>query len=332
MHPSPSDPQKLARVAELHYEGISPKVIARTLSLDPRAVGQLTRQLDTHPLGLIAMHLAQRSARLQWQARVRRSLEQLTARGTRIPRVARLSRSKFLAQHYAPMKPVVLTGMMRDWAAPKRWTLPYLKAHFGEVPITVADQRTSTAFYDLNVHAISRPTTLGAFVDWILRVKTSNERYLVANNDGLGAPALAPLIRDIGYFGGMMDRRRIKGFVYLWFGPGGTVTPLHHDTTNILFCQVRGRKTFKLVSPLYGELLRDVVSYYSPMDLEAPDPKRYPFAKRMQVLEADLGPGDALFIPAGYWHHVRSQSVSLSVSMTNFVFPNAWPDAPITSG
>jgi ribosomal protein L16 Arg81 hydroxylase len=35
-----------------------------------------------------------------------------------------------------------------------------------------------------------------------------------------------------------------------------------------------------------------------------------------------LEPGEAIFIPVGWWHHVKSLEVSISVSFTNFVFPN----------
>ena len=39
-----------------------------------------------------------------------------------------------------------------------------------------------------------------------------------------------------------------------------------------------------------------------------------------------LHAGDALFIPVGWWHAVRSESVSISVAMTHFMRPNtfAW--------
>ena len=39
-----------------------------------------------------------------------------------------------------------------------------------------------------------------------------------------------------------LDPARREGSTALWFGPGGTVTPLHHDTSNILFGNVYGAK------------------------------------------------------------------------------------------
>jgi hypothetical protein len=41
-----------------------------------------------------------------------------------------------------------------------------------------------------------------------------------------------------------------SGTAFLWFGPGGTYTPLHHDVMNVLFVQIAGRKEFTLISPL----------------------------------------------------------------------------------
>jgi ribosomal protein L16 Arg81 hydroxylase len=38
--------------------------------------------------------------------------------------------------------------------------------------------------------------------------------------------------------------------------------------------------------------------------------------------EVVLSPGEGLFIPVGWWHHVRALEPSLSVSFTSFGAPN----------
>ena len=49
--------------------------------------------------------------------------------------------------------------------------------------------------------------------------------------------------------------------------------------------------------------------------LEGPvDMDRFPLLAEATFTEAVLGPGDALFIPAGWWHYVRSLSTSFSVN------------------
>lgn len=262
--------------------------------------------------------LVTRIARLEWQGRVRLQSGRLDPSRQRVPRVKRLSHRAFIERAYAPNRPIVVTDMMRDWKAVTRWTWPFLRRSVGTAEVQVMESRETTQQYDLNVARISEATTLGEFIGWIERVKHSNARYLVARNNGLTAPGLRSLVRDIGFFSGILNRRLLDGFVYLWVGPGGTVTPLHHDTANNLFCQVRGRKRFILIDPANAELLRDVISYYSLIDAERFDLQRSPWLAEVDRMIVTVGPGEALFIPSGWWHHVRSLSPSISVSMTNF--------------
>lgn len=281
------------------------------------AVKAFLRTLETSPHAEEFGDLVTRIARLEWQGRIRLQAGQLDASRRRVPRVPRLTPRQFLERAYAPNRPIVLTSMMKDWKALHRWTWAFLAKTVGDAPVEVMEHRETNDFYDLNVNRLSEPTTLREFISWIRRVKTSNARYMVARNNGLDAGALKPLRGDLGFFDGILDRR-LEGLSYLWAGPGGTVTPLHHDTANNLFCQVRGRKRFILIDPANAELLRDVLSYYSFIDAENFDLERFPYLAQVERLTVTVGPGEALFLPAGWWHHVRALSPSLSVSMTNF--------------
>jgi ribosomal protein L16 Arg81 hydroxylase len=40
------------------------------------------------------------------------------------------------------------------------------------------------------------------------------------------------------------------------------------------------------------------------------------------VLEAEIGPGDLLFLPVGWWHFVGSQSASMTFTLNNFLLNN----------
>lgn len=285
----------------------------------PRAeVKRFLQVLESSPLSEELGELVTRIARLEWLGRVRLLSAQLDPARRRIARVARLSPQGFIERALAPHRPIVLTQMMSDWKALRRWTWRFLREAVGDAEVQVMEHRETAARYDLNVTHLSKPTTLREFIGWIERERHSNARYMVARNNGLASPGLKRLARDVGFFGGILDRRRIDGFVSLWVGPGGTVTPLHQDTANNLFCQVRGKKRFILVDPANAELLRDCLSYYSDLDAERFDLDRFPYLAHVQRLEVTVGPGQALFIPAGWWHHVRSLSPSLSVSMTNF--------------
>ena len=314
-------PEVRAWIAECHFRGVPDAVLMAELGEQhpARAVTAFLDEVRSHPATPAAQKLAELTSRLEWQASTRRALEALVP--PHVVRVHRPSTETFLREYYARNTPVLMTGLMDGWPALTRWTPAYLRAHFGDVKVQIADNRDIHALYDLNIRKLSRDVTLREYVDWVEDVKISNQRYMVANNNNLGRSDLRPLLDDIR-FPELLNPDKIDGFVYLWYGPQGTITPLHHDTTNILFCQVVGRKRIKLISPLNTELLRDTVSYYSLVDAEAPDLQRFPYMKDTRILEVEVGPGDTLLIPAGWWHHVRSLDISISVSLTNFVFPN----------
>jgi ribosomal protein L16 Arg81 hydroxylase len=163
-----------------------------------------------------------------------------------------------------------------------------------------------------------------SFADYVSAIteRAGNDSYLVANNHLLETDVAAPLWNDFTADDRYLDPSAGKGSTFLWFGPGGTVTPLHHDTSNILFTQVFGEKRFTLISPLETHCVYNDVSVYSLVDPLAPDLDRYPRFAATRRFTFTVGPGDAVFIPVGWWHHVESLSMSASVTFTSFAFPN----------
>ena len=109
---------------------------------------------------------------------------------------------------------------------------------------------------------------------------------------------------------------------FFWFGPGGTVTPLHHDLTNNFMAQVMGRKRVRLIAPWELPRLYNDRHCYSQIDLSTPDLDCHPLFDGVAVMDVVIGPRDLLFLPVGWWHHVESLSVSITVTFTNFVFDN----------
>ncbi len=102
----------------------------------------------------------------------------------------------------------------------------------------------------------------------------------------------------------------------IWLGNRIT-TPAHIDGSDNIACVVSGKRRFTLFPPeqycnLYlGPLdLTPTGSPISLVDFDQPDWERFPqFAQALEsALVADLEPGDAIYIPTLWWHHVRSLS------------------------
>ena len=239
-------------------------------------------------------------------------------RPTEVPRVAGLRADEFFDRYYAVCAPVVLTDLARRWPAVGKWSPAWLKARFGDVEVSAVIGREGDPDYDRHTHALTRPIALGDFVDRVLAAGESNDLYLVANNRNIERDALQPLWDDVTWDPDLLDPARRAGAAALWFGPAGTVTPLHHDTANIVLCQVYGEKRVRLAAPWEPSLQDTLRGVYSTADPERPDAS----TRDALFREAVIGPGDALFIPAGWWHHVRALSVSISVGLTNFARDN----------
>jgi hypothetical protein len=105
----------------------------------------------------------------------------------------------------------------------------------------------------------------------------------------------------------------------------GDFTPLNQAITNSLRVQVTGTSQIALVAPtetprLYNrhDALSDIPDLMSPdLDLET-----YPLARGLNVQTLILEPGDALFIPVGWWHQVRALKTGISMICTQFIWPN----------
>ncbi|ATY63927.1 jumonji domain containing 5 [Cordyceps militaris] len=128
----------------------------------------------------------------------------------------------------------------------------------------------------------------------------------------------------------------------VWFGSAGTTTPLHTDSYTNLLCQVVGTKYVRLYPPQADKYMRPFknnpegadMSNTSTIDLGAvygwdkcttddmsSDGEAAELIEQIknelstvEYFDCILEPGDTLLIPIGWWHHVRSLSVSFSVS------------------
>lgn len=166
-----------------------------------------------------------------------------------------------------------------------------------------------------------------AFDQFISTIETTpgNDLYLTAYNSANNAAALAPLTADLGTIPAILNHEEGEPAGMLWIGPEGTFTPLHHDLTNNLLVQLVGRKRIILASPAETPKLYNHIHVFSEVgDITNPsiDFNAFPKLKEVRTLEIVLDAGEALFLPIGWWHQVEALDFSVSMTYTNFRWPN----------
>ena len=302
-----------ALVSELVRSNVSRPLAARAVA-----------ELAGHPLLTGAREIARDARRLSLVQRLLTLQASLAANPSAIERRSLPAADEFFDRYLATSTPVVFTDLVTRWQAFESWSPAAFKQRFGNALLSMTDGRESDPLYDARTEVHTRPITMADFVDRVLASGASNDFYMVAKNRNIRQPELAPLFDEIWLPEGWFEAHALSGSSALWFGPAGTVTPLHYDSSSILFCQVFGRKQLIMASPLEVGLLEGAHHMYSAVD---PERANHPGRGQVTFKRIVLEPGEALFIPAGWWHHVRALDVSISLAVNHFARPNnydAW--------
>ncbi len=266
-----------------------------------------------------ARRLANRVAKRDWVLGIQAQLNKLG--DDTIPRRDKLSGADFLQQHYRSNRPVIITGMLEHYPARTKWTLDYFAERFGERMVEVQFGRDADPQYEMNSVAHKRKLKFGDYVELVRSSGSSNDFYMTANNDSLNHTALKELWDDVGALPAYLeDDPARRGF--FWFGPAGTITPLHHDLTNNFMAQIIGRKRVRLVAPSEQARIYNHRHCFTDVDARNVDLARFPAMAGVTIHDVTLAPGEILFLPVGWWHHVEALDISVTLASTNFLWPN----------
>lgn len=207
--------------------------------------------------------------------------------------------------------PFVLRGAARAWPALHAWTRERLLDRHGDARVRPAFGLPSHGVpYVVPEAAVRREVSLREF--WA-ELDARGGCYL----DQLPLDAL-PGLRDDLRLGELLDGAPCDE-LNLWVGRG-TRSGLHVDSADNFVVMIHGEKTCALAPLAEAPRLdpfEDAVTK-SRVDLEAPDLARAPALAAVDFQAVTLAAGDALFIPRGWWHYLRSPGEGHQVSV------NAW--------
>jgi hypothetical protein len=292
--------------------------------IDPSEAEAAILAMDGDPAYLAALKMRQLRDKLASVMANLQRLWELDPLYDHVEKRSRVSRDEFIERYVRGCRPVVLTDVTFDWPAMQRWSPQDLKQRFGHLEVEIQAERSANARYEVDKLRHKRSVCLADFVDRVLQAGVSNDEYLTANNELLRRPEFAPLLDDIGSLPAVCDRSRLAERSSFWFGPAGTVTPLHHDTLMLFHTQVVGRKRWRFVSPLQTPRVYNHFEVYSDVNLDALDLARHPDFAGVRVLDVVVEPGETMFLPLAWWHQVSSLDVSLSFSYSNLDVPNEY--------
>ncbi|KAF8226890.1 Clavaminate synthase-like protein [Tricholoma matsutake] len=249
-------------------------------------------------------------------------------------------------------RPFVVRGYAQDWPAMSVhpwWSAAYLRFVSGPgriVPVEVGKDYRADGWTQMLMPWDDFLSTLDLMDQGPPKVSTQCY-YLAQHNLFTQFPALRDDILIPDYVYAAMNSRDFPLYrppgndeqlvLNTWLGPGGAISPAHMDPYYNVFVQVVGRKTVWLAPPT---LTRAMYPYSSANSRDSAANKTNPSMSNtslVDVFSADaarkedfsdfwdqvvpialhetLEPGDLLFIPPGWWHSMRAEETSFSVSM-----------------
>jgi len=235
--------------------------------------------------------------------------------------IERADRASFAGEVLAAYRPVVMRGLVAGWPAVRhgRESAPALAKYLGafdsgrEVDaIRLPPSARGRIFYNADMSGFNftrEKLTIAAALDRAMK----NARF---ENGAALAVQSAPIPECLPGFAAENAMPLLDASIAprIWLG-NGVVTPAHFDESSNIACVVAGRRRFTLFPP---EEVRNLYIWplgnaptgtpISLVSFREPDYERFPrFREALAAAHvADLGPGDAIYIPPLWWHHVES--------------------------
>lgn len=206
----------------------------------------------------------------------------------------------------------------------RRWNFPYLlrRMAFRAVPVELGSKYTDDNWSQK-----------------IISVKEFVEKFIFNRSNGIGYMAQYNLFDsiielfsdiDIPSYCAIGDPNEEQSTdnsdsfeINAWFGPAGTVSPLHFDAKHNLFVQIMGSKYIRMYSSetscqqIYPNEKDSLLWNTSRINLENIDWEKFPEFKNINsklIFECILNEGDLLFIPKKFWHFIKATSDSFSIN------------------
>jgi hypothetical protein len=232
--------------------------------------------------------------------------------------VDRISPEDFRVNYYLPQRPLVIKDLAKEWPAYKKWNWDYFKKLVGTQQVGIYNNVKSDAYTPINT--ADDYTSFGEYIDMVRKGPAAWRIFLFNIFDH--APELTTDFK--------WPETYMKGFVkkypMLFVGGQGSITHMHFDIdmSNILHTQFAGRKRallfpFSEQHKLYRkpwEVLSLVdFSHYADKENSKVDYEKYPALRHAKGFEIVLEPGDTLFMPAGYWHHMEYLDSGFAMSL-----------------
>ena len=257
------------------------------------------------------------------------SSESSAPRFSPVERRDAISYEEFFRVYAMGRRPVVIRGQAL-WTGAEPFGVQILRERCGTKRL--ADLQSGIGGdIGLTDEQLARYRTLGGYLDAleaaVAKGGTHDVPYQTNVDIAASFPELVPDIQPPKYFlPNWISRVFASAASYtigeLFIGPPSTPFGcLHFDKwrVHVGTCQLLGRKQWWLFPPEESKHLYAKPNHWyphlSPVDVRAPDLKKYPLFAKARGFTTVLEPGDILFCPDSWWHETQNLELSIATAV-----------------
>jgi len=232
------------------------------------------------------------------------NLEQIT-------RVKSLTKEAFIQNYFKPQKPVVIERFIEDWPAYSKWNLEYIKSVAGDKEVPLYDDRPVK--HDEGFNQPHAKMKMADYID-LLQNKPTKYRIFLWNV----LKEVPQLQHDFTYPN--LGLKLMKGLPMLFFGGTDSHTFMHYDIdlANIFHFHFDGEKQCILFPQSETKYLYKIphsLIVREDIDFSNPNFEKWPALKHAKGYITKLEHGNLVYIPEGYWHHMKYLTPGFSMSL-----------------
>jgi len=208
-------------------------------------------------------------------------------------------------------QPVVI----RDFISPDspcwtKWSYDYFKEIAGDEQVDVYGREEES-----QNHAASPPVgrmSFGQYLDKISSEPTELRLFL------FNLIKIRPELKKDVIYNDVTGGKVLQFLPYMFFGGQGSATRNHFDIdmSHVFISQFQGKKRIWVFPNDQSDLMYKLpYNFHSIANLKTSSQEEYPALKYLDGYEAVIGPGETLYMPAGWWHYIQYETEGYSISV-----------------